>query len=466
MAVKDDFLPTLLTVHGLLAGDEDRPEVAVAATVSLFGLRVLAMAPDLVSALGIDEGIASYIWDGLLRGRYSLTDAIEELSGDIDMPALFHEPVLESVSDDVVKSAVFNLDELDAPIRSPEDLKRVNRAVDRFIGEMARFKEVAALSTPQTFNKLIAELLLAPRESDVSSVYDPACGMGGSLVAVHDVLAERRQATETHFLGADSNPNVVTVAAWRLLLRGVTTFAFEVHDVLSEPDFFGRRDERRFDIVASVPPFYPTVNADAGTRKTLRGSRPVRASGRRADFVFVQHVMFSVADGGRGAVAIALSALNRSGHDEAVRRRLAHNYTIETVMSLHDGAVPRLSAAPALVLFDSGKSYPTRDAIFFLAARENRSAPSRPQPLDDETVERILVAYKRHRNQVGTSAIADLGTIKAQHYSLVPHLYITPEAIEVQEGRTLEVRVRLLEKEFTETGKALDKALGQVKIAE
>jgi type I restriction enzyme M protein len=460
MAVKDDFLPMLLTTYRLFEEEDSRPEATVAATISLFGIRVLAMAQDWFTELGVYPA-GSSTWNLLVHGSYaSLDEAIEELSGEIDVPALFHSSSPVIVRDDALRLAILNLDQLDVPIHSQKDFNLLNRAVDRFISEMARRKEVAAFATPEPFNALIAKLLLARREEDVASVYDPACGMGGTLIAVHEALVERGHGTKTHFHGMDVDFNATTVAAWRLLLRGVTSSTFEVDDVEANNMF--RHDNQRFDIVAAVPPFYHTVPTDSGLGDALRIPSRVKPSGRRADYVFVQHAMNSIALGGRGAIAIALSALNRSGQDEMIRKNLVHFRMLEAVISLPDGAVPRLPAPPAVLLFDHDRSYRSRDALFFIAASGNRGASARPQSLDGETVERLAAIYKRHRNQVGSSALADLDTIKSHNYSLVPHLYITPEAIEVQGGRTLGTRIRHLEQEFAETAKALDEAFKKV----
>jgi len=192
--------------------------------------------------------------------------------------------------------------------------------------------------TPRSVVRLMVEIL-DPQEGE--SVYDPACGTGGMLLAAVAHVQAKGGDPRTFFgklYGQERNLTTSSVARMNLLLHGIEDFAIERGDTLRSPSFSDPATGglATFDCVIANPPFSlqqwgrevwendPWGRAFAGL--------PTDSSG---DFAWVQHMVKSMAHvTGRMAVVLPQGALFRGGIEGQIRRKLLEMDLIEGVIGL------------------------------------------------------------------------------------------------------------------------------------
>lgn len=191
--------------------------------------------------------------------------------------------------------------------------------------------------TPRSIVNLMVDIL-APEEGE--TVYDPACGTGGMLLAAVERVRKRGGDPRTFFgklYGQEKNLTTASAARMNLLMHGVEDFTIEQGDTLRSPKFTSPSGGlTTFDVVIANPPFSlekwgreiwesdPWGRAFAGL--------PSETSG---DFAWVQHMVMSMAQPhGRMAVVLPQGALFRGGVEGQIRQHLLELDVIEAVIGL------------------------------------------------------------------------------------------------------------------------------------
>ena len=192
--------------------------------------------------------------------------------------------------------------------------------------------------TPRSVVRLMVDIL-DPQEGE--TVYDPACGTGGMLLAAVEHVRAGGGDPRTFFgklFGQERNLTTASVARMNLFLHGIEDFAIECGDTLRTPVFTDPSTGglATFDCVIANPPFSlkewgreiwendPWGRAFAGL--------PTDNSG---DFAWVQHMVKSMAQvAGRMAVVLPQGALFRGGIEGDIRRKLLEMDLIEAVIGL------------------------------------------------------------------------------------------------------------------------------------
>jgi SAM-dependent methyltransferase len=449
-----------------LQGSTDQND-GFAAVINLYGLRVAAAAGSHLSPVGFGPN-ATERWRHLKRTSKNIgaevNRTLDELSQQFNIPALAHHPDF-LVFEDVLGNAISALDFVDIRIDGPSDLLELSNALEGYIEFRAPLNRNSPFVTATTLNMLLASSLVLD-DREVTSVYDPTCGFGGSLIALHSVLHDKGRAKDVRFYGQDINPEAVSVAAWRFLLRGVTDFELEVGDTLLEPRFLEGKELQRFDVVVSVPPLYPTAARDLDKTDPFHRFRYGEVSGSRADYAFVQHVLASTAPDGRAAVTLALSALSRLGYEEEIRSRIIHADLLETVINLPASAISTASGSStpsSALLFDLAKPAESRDAVFFIDVPKVAMTTESKDLLAPDVLDNVAQIYAVKSESPDLSSLAFLDSIKARNYSLLPQLYIPQTPPTLTDVDTLEERIGELNKALGETLGEFDAALSSIR---
>jgi type I restriction enzyme M protein len=199
-------------------------------------------------------------------------------------------------------------------------------------------KKAGEFYTPRSVVRLMIDIL-DPKEGE--SIYDPACGTGGMLLAAVAHVRDRGGDPRAFFgrlYGQEKNLTTAAVARMNLFLHGIEDFVIERGDTLRTPIFTDSATGglAAFDVVVANPPFSleqwgreiwesdPWGRAFAGL--------PPDSSG---DFAWVQHMVKSMADQtGRMAVVLPQGALFRGGVEGDIRRFLLEQDVIEAVIGL------------------------------------------------------------------------------------------------------------------------------------
>src|SRR5208337_2523291 len=166
-------------------------------------------------------------------------------------------------------------------------------------------------------------------------------------------------------------------------------------DTLKEPLHLDRGGEiRRFDRVIANPPFSQNYSTESMKFKE-RFTHFMPESGKKADLMFVQHMVASLKSDGKLAVVMPHGVLFRGGEEKACRQRFIKDKILDAVIGLPAGLFYG-TGIPACVLVMNRKGAQARNtALFINADREYREGKNQ-NSLRPEDIEKITHVY-RHR---------------------------------------------------------------------
>jgi type I restriction enzyme M protein len=149
--------------------------------------------------------------------------------------------------------------------------------------------------TPGEVVRLLVQVV-KPRAGH--EVDDPTMGSGGFLIQSHQYVEEQGEnPNDLALFGQDSNGTVWSICVMNMILHNITRFTIENGDTLEDPLILDHGVPRKFDRILANPPFSQNYS-----RATLKFPSRFREwcpeTGKKADLMFVQHMLASLkADG-------------------------------------------------------------------------------------------------------------------------------------------------------------------------
>jgi len=284
--------------------------------------------------------------------------------------------------------------------------------------------------TPRSVVRLMVDIL-APQEGE--TVYDPAAGTGGMLLAAVEHVRANGGDPRTFFgklYGQERNLTTASVARMNLFLHGIEDFAVECGDTLRNPVFSDPSTGglATFDCVIANPPFSlkewgrevwesdPWGRAFAGL--------PTDSSG---DFAWVQHMVKSMAHTtGRMAVVLPQGALFRGGIEGDIRRKLLEMDLIEAVIGLAPNLFYGTGLAACILILRQRKK-PHKAGQVLIADASSLYRKGRAQNfLDLEHVAVILEWVQGFADVPDRARVITVEDIAAEDWTLNISRYVLP----------------------------------------
>ena len=311
-------------------------------------------------------------------------------------------------------------------------------AYEYLIGEFADSagKKGGEFYTPRSVVRMMARLV---KPSLAHDIYDPCCGSGGMLIAAKEYIDEHGEdGRKANLFGQEFNGTVWSIAKMNMLLHGISTTDLQNEDTLAEPQHVEGGELRRFDRVLTNPPF--SINwgnterhADGTPAWAPRfperfryGQVPLGA--KKADLMFLQHMLAVTRDGGMIATVMPHGVLFRGGEEKTIRAGIIDDDLLEAVI----GVAPNLfygTGIPACILVlrqqvqeganrVSGKPAARRGRVLFINADREFFEGRAQNHLLPEHIEKIVSIFDAFREAPGFSAIVDNATLAANGYNL------------------------------------------------
>lgn len=286
--------------------------------------------------------------------------------------------------------------------------------------------------TPRSVVKLMVRLL---KPKVVHDVYDPCCGSGGMLIAAKEYMDEQGEdGGKANLYGQEANGTVWSIAKMNVLLHGIRTADLENDDTLADPQHVEGGELKRFDRVLTNPPF----SINWGNTEKDREGRPLWApkfperfrfgqvpiGSKKADLMFVQHMVHVLADGGLLATVMPHGVLFRGGEERAIRAGMIEEDLLEAVI----GLAPNLfygTGIPACILVmrktvngRSGKPKDRRGKVLFINADREYLEGRAQNYLMPEHIEKIVTTFESFGDVPGFAAVVDVGTLRDNDFNL------------------------------------------------
>lgn len=289
-------------------------------------------------------------------------------------------------------------------------------------------KKAGEFYTPRSVVRLMADML-DPKEGE--SIYDPACGTGGMLLAalqhVHEMHGDTKRLWGKLF-GQEKNLTTSAIARMNLFLHGIEDFHIIRGDTLRNPAFFDGDRLATFDCVIANPPFSlekwgEEVWLNDPFGRNFAGMPP-SSSG---DFAWVQHMVKSMAEvTGRMAVVLPQGALFRKGTEGEIRRKLLEMDLIEGVIGLAPNLFYGTGLAACILVLRKRKPA-TRKGKVMIADASSLFRKGRAQNyLEPEHGAEILNWFQQFNDVQDRVRIVSTDEIKSEDWTLNISRYVLP----------------------------------------
>ncbi len=350
----------------------------------------------------------------------------------------------------LIAKVLAHLDKIDFGLEE-SDSDVLGDAYEYLIGQFASGagKKAGEFYTPQQVSRILAKIVTLDKQR-IKSAYDPTCGSGSLLLRI----AKETQVSE--FYGQELNRTTYNLARMNMILHGVHFRQFDIkqEDTLEYPQHL----DLRFEAVVANPPFSARWKGkDNPLNETDdRFSQYGRlAPTTKADFAFVQHMIYQMADNATMAVVLPHGVLFRGAAEEQIRKHIIQeqNY-LDAVIGLPANLFYGTSI-PACILVLK-KCRVQDNNILFIDASQHFEKVGNQNTLTDEHVEKIITTYKKRETIDKYSYVANLDEVKENDYNLnIPRYVDTFEEDEPVDIGAVVTDLKVLEVEMQETDKTI-----------
>jgi type I restriction enzyme M protein len=278
--------------------------------------------------------------------------------------------------------------------------------------------------TPGQVVRLMVQIL---RPGEGMHIYDPTCGSGGMLIQSSQYVDEQGGNGRNLVLhGQDSDGAVVSIAKMNLILHNILDAQIDFGDTLLEP--LNVREGRllQFDRVIANPPFSQNYNRTAMQRPERFPYGFAPETGKKADLMFVQHMLASLKSTGKMAVVMPHGVLFRGGKEKEIRQGLLtdNGGAIEAIISLPPKLFYGTGIPAAILVLTRNKPDSLRDKVFFINADAEYAEGKNQNSLRPEDIEKIEQVYRHNREVPGYARLVAIGEIAANDWNLNIRRYV------------------------------------------
>jgi type I restriction enzyme M protein len=286
-------------------------------------------------------------------------------------------------------------------------------AYEYLIGEFAAGsgKKGGEFYTPAQVSRLLASIVVDDKKR-IKSVYDPTCGSGSLLLRIGEL------AEVANYYGQELNPTTYNLGRMNMILHGVRFDKFLIlqGDTLKED----MHADLKAEAIVANPPF--SIKWKGDTDPQLAHDDRFSQYGRlapksAADYAFITHMLYHLADNGTMAVVMPHGALFRGGAEGHIRKYIIEkqNY-LDAVIGLPSNLFYGTSI-PATVLVFKKCRKDDEDILFIDASKEFEKVGNKNR-LTDENIKKIFDTYNNRKEIEKYSHKASLTEIKENDFNL------------------------------------------------
>lgn len=312
--------------------------------------------------------------------------------------------------------------------------------------------------TPSQVVRLLVQVL---KPQSGMFVYDPTCGSGGMLIQSKQYLEDSGQnAKNIALYGQDNNGTVWAICKMNMFLHNINDAQVALEDVIAAPQFVENGYIKKFDRVIANPPFSQNYS-----RATLQYQQRFRygfapETGKKADLMFVQHMIASLKDNGMMATVMPHGVLFRGGAEKVIREEMVKDDIIEAIIGLPQHLFYGTGIPACVLVVNKKKPAELKNRILFINADAEFGEARNQNFLRPEDIEKITFVFTHHKEYPKYSRLVDITEIKEENdFNLNIRRYVDnspePEIEDVKahlQGGIPKREVSLYESEFAKYG--------------
>ena len=402
-----------------LLGDSNRDEYINAVRTATLGRLGYFLAPNELFHHVAQNGMTNgNLNEDLERILNSIEQSTMGTDSEEDFEHLFSELDLNatrlgrtvSQRNELIAKVLLHLDKIDFRLEDSQ-IDVLGDAYEYLIGQFASGagKKAGEFYTPQEVSQILARIVTSGKR-ELKSVYDPTCGSGSLLLRVAKYTKVDR------FFGQELNNTTYNLARMNMILHDVHFADFDIkqEDTLEHP----QHTEFRFEAVVANPPFSAKWSANAIHLSDERFAQYGKlAPSSKADYAFIQHMVYQLSDNGTMAVVMPHGVLFRGAAEGHIRQFLIEqkNY-LDAVIGLPANLFFGTSIPACILVFK--KCRPTGENVLFIDASKHFEKGKNQNRLRSSDIDKIIETYEQRSEEDKYSHIATLSEIKENDYNL------------------------------------------------
>jgi type I restriction enzyme M protein len=327
--------------------------------------------------------------------------------------------------------------------------------------------------TPPEVGLLMARIMDSEPGMDI---YDPCCGSAGLLIKCELVLEEKmrlrskKKYAPATLYGQENEPGTWAMANMNMIIHDMEG-EIQIGDTFRNPKFRKGNRLQTFDRVVANPMWNQTEfkEKDYDADELDRFPKGAGFPGNKADWGWVQHILASLNDKGRGAVVLDTGAASRgSGNantnkEKDVRRWFVEQDLIEGVIYLPENLFYNTSEPGIILFLNKSKPKEQQGKLFLLNASKEFTKGDPKNYLSKDAITRIADTFMAWDEFDKYSRIVTRDDISKNDFNISPSRYIhTGEGEEYRSIAEIVEDLDALDAEAKETDAVLKEILGRI----
>lgn len=383
-----------------------------------------------------------------------------------DFESLFSELDLNSPKlgktvtqrNELIAKVLVHLDKIDFQLENSA-IDVLGDAYEYLISQFASGagKKAGEFYTPQEVSQVLARIVTDGKKR-IKSVYDPTAGSGSLLLRVARYVEE-----VGHFYGQELNNTTYNLARMNMILHDVNYDRFDIkqEDTLEHPQHL----QFKFEAIVANPPFSANWSADPIHLQDDRFSGYGKlAPSSKADYAFIQHMIYQLDENGTLAVVMPHGVLFRGGAEGVIRRYLIEekNY-LDAVIGLPANLFFGTSIPASILVFKKCRKSP--ENVLFIDASKHFEKGKNQNRLRPSDIDTILEVLERRTARDKYSYVASLSEIKENDFNLnIPRYVDTFEEEEEIDLDEVVAEIRKIDEESAELDNKIKKFTDELGI--
>jgi type I restriction enzyme M protein len=278
--------------------------------------------------------------------------------------------------------------------------------------------------TPAEVSNLMV-MIVRPHEG--MTIYDPTVGSGGFLIEARQFVEEQGQNPRNLGLyGQENNGLTWSICKMNMILHDIPDAHIENEDTLINPLHIDKETNyvKQFDRVLANPPFSQTYQRSnmQFPQRFKYGFTP--ENGKKADLMFLQHMIASLKSNGILATVMPHGVLFRGGQEKVIREGIIKDDLIEAIIGLPAKLFYNVGIPACIVVINKNKPLEIKNKILFINADREYGEGRNQNYLRPEDIEKISTVFHEKKEIPKYSRIVDISEIEENDFNLNIRRYV------------------------------------------
>lgn len=256
-------------------------------------------------------------------------------------------------------------------------------------------------------------------------VYDPTVGSGGMLIQSRDYVRDcGGDSRNLSLYGQEKIGTTWSICKMNMILHDIDAADIRQEDTIQHPQHWTEHGElMRFDRILANPPFSQNYS-----RKEMEAKGRFKVfmpeKGKKADLMFVQHMMAVLAPGGRLATVMPHGVLFRGGPEQEARERFIREGWIDAIIGLPQGLFYGTGIPACILMMSRPQAGTKREDVFFINADREFGEGKAQNHLRPEDVNKVVDVYRRRETVPGYARVVSLEELEAEEFNCNIRRYV------------------------------------------